>query len=68
MALVDSAPGHQDSIKATLIIWLLANSKHNAWFYPLMVVAGFCWIGVFLIYLVKYFPILTKPRADGKPG
>lgn len=55
-------------IQATLIIWLLANSKHNAWFYPLMVVAGFCWIGVFLIYLVKYFPILTKPRADGKPG
>lgn len=55
-------------IQATLIIWLLANSKHNVWFYPLMVIAGFCWIGVFLVYLVKYFPILTKPRADGKPG
>lgn len=55
-------------IQATLIIWLLANSKHNAWFYPLMVVAGFCWIGVFLVYLIKYFPMLTKPRADGKPG
>ena len=55
-------------IQATLIVWLLANSKHNVWFYPLMVVAGFCWIGVFLVYLIKYFPMLTKPRADGKPG
>lgn len=55
-------------IQVTLLIWLVANSKHNVWFYPLMVVAGFCWMGVFLVYLLKYFPILTKPRVDGKPG
>lgn len=55
-------------IQVALMIWLLANSKHGAWFYPLMVVAGFCWIGVFFTYTAKYFPILTQPRADGKPG
>jgi len=55
-------------IQVTLMTWLLANSKHNAWFYPLMVIAGFCWMGVFIIYVIKYFPILTGPRVDGKPG
>ena len=31
-------------------------------------VAGFAWLLCFLIYLIVYTPILTAPRADGKPG
>ena len=55
-------------IQATLLIWLLANSRHDSWFYPLMVIAGFCWMFIFMIYIVKYFPLLTQPRPDGKKG
>jgi len=55
-------------IQVTLMTWLLANSKHNAWFYPLMVIAGFSWMGIFIVYVIKYFPILAGPRVDGKSG
>ena len=27
-----------------------------------------CWSAAFAIYFVRYWPILTRPRADGKPG
>jgi uncharacterized protein involved in response to NO len=27
-----------------------------------------CWLTVFIIFVAIYFPILTKPRADGKEG
>jgi uncharacterized protein involved in response to NO len=31
-------------------------------------IAGACWTIAFLLYIVVYSPILTLPRADGKPG
>jgi uncharacterized protein involved in response to NO len=31
-------------------------------------IAGAAWTGAFAIYVVVYAPILTSPRADGKPG
>lgn len=30
--------------------------------------AGACWCLSLLVYLIKYVPFLTAPRADGKPG
>ena len=27
-----------------------------------------CWSAAFAIYFVRYWPILTRPRVDGKPG
>ena len=30
--------------------------------------AAACWSAAFAIYAVRYWPILTRPRADGKPG
>jgi uncharacterized protein involved in response to NO len=29
-------------------------------------VAGAAWMGAFLLFLVAYGPILSKPRIDGK--
>ena len=55
-------------IQATFLLWLLANARHDAWFYPLMVIAGCCWMSVFMIYIIKYFPLLAQPRSDGKAG
>ena len=55
-------------IQATLLFWLLGNSNLNTWFYPFLVIAGLCWMSVFSLYLIKYLPLLTSPRPDGKAG
>ena len=33
-----------------------------------MVVAGVLWTLAFVVFLIRYWPILTRPRIDGKPG
>ncbi len=35
---------------------------------PGLVAAGACWVLAFSIFLFVYAPILTSPRADGRPG
>ena len=34
----------------------------------LAVIAGCMWSAAYAIYAVHYWPILTRPRIDGKPG
>ncbi|MEN8131320.1 MAG: NnrS family protein [Pseudomonadota bacterium] len=37
--------------------------------YPYLVwISGALWIAAFGIFLIRYIPILIKPRADGQPG
>jgi uncharacterized protein involved in response to NO len=37
--------------------------------YPTTVVAsGICWSAAFALYTVRYWPALSRPRLDGKPG
>ncbi|QBG35725.1 NnrS family protein [Litorilituus sediminis] len=31
-------------------------------------ISGTCWIAAFAIFAIKYAPMLTAPRADGRPG
>lgn len=38
------------------------------WFPQLIILSGAMWIAAFLIFVVIYTPILTKPRTDGCPG
>jgi uncharacterized protein involved in response to NO len=33
-----------------------------------VVVSGVLWSAAFALYFVRYWPILTRPRLDGKPG
>jgi uncharacterized protein involved in response to NO len=33
-----------------------------------VVLSGLCWSTGFAIYAIRYWPILTRPRLDGKPG
>jgi uncharacterized protein involved in response to NO len=33
-----------------------------------LLVSGLLWTAAFVLYLIVYTPILTLPRADGKPG
>lgn len=55
-------------IQTALIFWLLGNSMHGAWFYILMLIAGIFWMSVFILYIIKYLPLLARPRPDGKAG
>jgi uncharacterized protein involved in response to NO len=33
-----------------------------------VVTAGVLWMLAFAVFIVRYFPMLTQPRIDGKPG
>jgi uncharacterized protein involved in response to NO len=33
-----------------------------------VVASGICWSAAFAIYAVRYWPVLSRPRLDGKPG
>lgn len=46
---------------ATRVLW----PSHYTW---TLLVSGFLWTAAFALYLIVYAPILTLPRADGKPG
>jgi uncharacterized protein involved in response to NO len=37
--------------------------------YPYLTgVSGLLWLGAFTIFLLRYTPMLIKPRVDGRPG
>jgi uncharacterized protein involved in response to NO len=33
-----------------------------------VIASGFCWAAAFALYAVLYWPVLSRPRVDGKPG
>jgi uncharacterized protein involved in response to NO len=33
-----------------------------------VVVSGVCWSIAFALYAIRYYPVLTRSRLDGKPG
>ena len=33
-----------------------------------VIVSGVCWSIAFAVYAIRYWPILSRPRIDGKPG
>ena len=33
-----------------------------------VIVSGICWSTAFALYAVRYWPVLSRPRLDGKPG
>lgn len=33
-----------------------------------VVISGICWSGAFAVYAVRYWPVLSRARLDGKPG
>jgi uncharacterized protein involved in response to NO len=39
-----------------------------AWYLPSIQISGALWAAAFSLYAVRYWPVLTRPRLDGKPG
>ena len=38
-------------------------------YYPVWIaLSQWLWIGAFLAFFILYFPILTRPRVDGRDG
>jgi uncharacterized protein involved in response to NO len=33
-----------------------------------LIVSGVLWSAAYALYAARYWPILTRPRIDGKPG
>jgi uncharacterized protein involved in response to NO len=33
-----------------------------------VVASGICWSAAFALYAVRYWPVLSRSRLDGKPG
>jgi uncharacterized protein involved in response to NO len=33
-----------------------------------VVASGICWSAAFALNAVRYWPVLSRPRLDGKPG
>jgi uncharacterized protein involved in response to NO len=33
-----------------------------------VVASGICWSAAFALYVFRYWPVLSRPRLDGKPG
>ncbi|MGQ4277502.1 NnrS family protein [Pseudidiomarina sp. E22-M8] len=61
------------SLAFLLVILAAVLRVFVAWFWPeatyqWYLFAGSAWIVAYLIYVVVYLPILTLPRADGRPG
>ena len=54
------------------LVTLAAATRVAGAFFPaqlmLLVIAGVAWATAFLIFAIVYWPILVRPRADGKPG
>lgn len=61
-------------ISAFLLLQLAAISRVVAAFVPagahgkLVVVSGVLWLLAFAAFLLRYLPMLTQPRIDGRPG
>ena len=34
----------------------------------MLIASGICWSAAFALYAVRYWPVLSRPRLDGKPG
>jgi uncharacterized protein involved in response to NO len=43
----------------------LIGSDH---YFASIVASGALWSGAYAVYAVRYWPVLTRPRVDGKPG
>jgi len=61
-------------ISAFLVLQLAAISRVVSAFVPaaahgkLVVVSGLLWLLAFAAFLLRYLPMLTQPRIDGRPG
>ena len=55
-------------MQAAAIVRVFGGLALPGWYMPTVYVAAACWSAAFAIYAVRYWPILTRARVDGRPG
>jgi uncharacterized protein involved in response to NO len=55
-------------IQAAAVIRVLGGLAVPGLYVATVVASGLCWSLGFAIYAIRYWPILTRQRLDGKPG
>lgn len=55
-------------IIAAALLRVLAPIVFPGFYLTAIILAGTVWSLAFLVYAIVYFPILTSPRPDGRPG
>jgi uncharacterized protein involved in response to NO len=53
---------------AAALIRVLGGLALPGLYVAMVVASGVCWSAAFAIYAIRYWPILTRSRLDGKPG
>jgi len=55
-------------LQLSAIVRVLAASVVPGAYREAMIIAGVLWTLAFAVFLLRYWPILTRPRIDGRPG
>lgn len=55
-------------IQAAAVIRVFGGMASSALHLPSIQVSGVLWAAAFGLYAVRYWPVLSRPRLDGKPG
>jgi uncharacterized protein involved in response to NO len=55
-------------VMAAALIRVLGGLALPGLYVAMVVASGVCWSAAFAIYAIRYWPILTRSRLDGKPG
>ena len=54
-------------VQAAAVVRVFGAMVSSAWYLPSIQISGVLWAAGFGIYVVRYWPVLTRPRLDGKP-
>ena len=55
-------------IQAAAIVRVFGGMGSADWYLASVQVSGVAWAAAFGLFAVRYWPVLTRPRLDGKPG
>jgi len=55
-------------VQLAAVVRVLVPIAVPAWYFSAVTVSGLLWFAAFALFTVTYWPILTRPRVDGKPG
>lgn len=55
-------------IQAAAVVRVFGGMVSPALYLPGVQLAGLLWAAAFGLYAVRYWPVLSRPRLDGKPG
>jgi uncharacterized protein involved in response to NO len=55
-------------LQAAAVIRVFGGLAWTSAYIGTVIASALCWSGAYGIYAVRYWPILTRPRLDGKPG